>query len=263
MGTAPIMLNSNRPVERRLAMRGTPNFRDFGGYPSACGRRVKWGYLFRSGQLSTLSETDVALLGSLGLDLVFDFRREEEQQREPSRFPLHKPPKVRSMPITPGNNAGFFERSDTDQQAMFEFMVDINRDFAEDQSATYSRMFAEILAVEDARLLVHCAAGKDRTGFAAAIILLALGVSRKAVMADYMLTAQYFNPEQEMARIRAKYQMDLQAEAILPMLEVHEDYLAAALTSIDKRYASVEAYLTEQLGVGKLERLELRSRYLS
>ncbi len=256
------MLKSDTSNERRLAMGGTPNFRDFGGYPSACGRQVKWGYLFRSGQLSTLNEADVELLGSLSLDLVFDFRQEEEQQQEPSRLPLHRPPTVRSMPITPGSNAGFFERSDIDQQAMFAFMVDINRDFAEDQSATYARMFAEILAVEDARLLVHCAAGKDRTGFAAAIILLALGVSREVVMEDYMLSGQYFSPEQEMARMRVKYQLDLQAEAILPMLEVHQEYLAAALASIDKRYASVEAYLTEELGVGELERRELRSRYL-
>jgi len=248
--------------KRRLDMHGTPNFRDFGGYPSASGQRVKWGYLYRSGQLSSLSAGDVDLLGSLELDLVFDFRRTDEQQQEPSKLPHSNPPRVLSMPITPGSNTGFFERSDTDKAVMFEFMVEINRDFAEAQTATYSRMFAEILEVDEARLLVHCAAGKDRTGFAAAMILLALGVSREVVMNDYMLTAEFFSPHAEMDRLRAKYQMDLEAEAILPMLQVHEDYLRAALASIDNRYSSVEEYLAEELGVGERERAELRARYL-
>lgn len=253
---------SEKVNKRRLDMQGTPNFRDFGGYSSSSGQRVKWGYLYRSGQLSLLSAGDVDLLGSLELDLVFDFRRTDEQQQEPSKLPDSNPPKVLSMPITPGSNAGFFEQNDTDKAVMFEFMVDINRDFAEAQTTTYARMFAEILEVDEARLLVHCAAGKDRTGFAAAMILMALGVPRDVVMNDYMLTAEFFSPHQEMDRLRAKYQMDLEAEAILPMLQVHEDYLSAALTSIDSRYSSVEEYLAEELGVGERERAELRGRYL-
>lgn len=256
------MSNSNSVNKRRIELEGTPNFRDFGGYPSSSGQCVKWGYLYRSGQLSALSAGDVDLLESLALDLVFDFRRSDEQQQEPSKLPGNRPPKVMSMPITPGSNTSFFEQADTDKRAMFEFMVEVNRDFAEAQTATYSRMFKEILEQGSARILVHCAAGKDRTGFAAAMILLALGVSRDVVMQDYMLTAEFFSPHREMDRLRAKYQMDLEAEAILPMLEVHEDYLSAALASIDSRYSSVEEYLAEELGVGELERVELRGRYL-
>ena len=67
-------------TERKFGMQGTPNFRDFGGYATADGRRVKWGYLFRSGQLSSLSAQDLSLLASLNLDLVCDFRRLEEQE---------------------------------------------------------------------------------------------------------------------------------------------------------------------------------------
>jgi protein-tyrosine phosphatase len=253
---------SNTMKQRKLEMQGTPNFRDFGGYTCSSGKNVKWGYLFRSGQLSSLSAQDVELVGSLNLDLVFDFRRSDEQLQEPSRLPDQAAPKVLSMPITPGSNANFFEQGDIDNMAMFEFMVDINRDFAEAQTATYSRMFREILEVEGARFLVHCAAGKDRTGFAAAIMLLALGVPRDEVMRDYMLTSEYFSPHREIDRLRVKYDMDLETEAILPMLEVHEDYLAAALASIDARYDSVEVYLAEELGVGANERKELRGRYL-
>ena len=182
-------------AERKLGMQGTPNFRDFGGYHTIDGRLVKWGFLFRSGQLSNLSDQDVALLATLKLDLVCDFRRLEEQEADPSRLPVSNPPRIASLPISPGSNAQFFEQLGGqfgDRQAMFDFMVDINRDFAEAQSETYAQMFREILDVEDARFLVHCAAGKDRTGFAAAIILLALGVSQEVVMQDYMLTQRFF-----------------------------------------------------------------------
>ena len=252
--------------ERRIHLEGSPNFRDFGGYSTAAGQRVKWGYLFRSGQLSALSDADVAQLEALELDLVFDFRREEEQELEPSRLPGSRAPRVVSLPIIPGSNSRFFEEAEGhtgDRQAMFDFMLEINSDFALAQTQTYGRMFEEILARQDARFLVHCAAGKDRTGFAAAIILLALGVPREVVMSDYLLTSRFFEPAEQVERLRRKYQMEHMAwDAILPMLEVHEDYLLQALNAIDAQYPSVEDYLADALAVGPAELAELRGRYL-
>jgi protein-tyrosine phosphatase len=257
--------------ERKLGMEGTPNFRDFGGYETQDGRQVKWGYLFRSGQLSTLSDRDLELLASLELDLVCDFRREEEQASDPSRFPQQRQPRVASLPIIPGSNSRFFEEAEKpgggqlefERQAMFDFMVEINRDFAEGQRETYKRMFREILELEEARFLVHCAAGKDRTGFAAALVLQALGVPRDVVMHDYMLTGRLFNTYSEMHRLKSKYGMEqVDADAVRPMLEVHEDYLSRALFSIEDNFGSVERYLEEALGVGAAERAELKARYL-
>ncbi|MDP4917962.1 MAG: tyrosine-protein phosphatase, partial [Haliea sp.] len=89
-------------MERRLGMQGTPNFRDFGGYRTTDGRHVRWGYLYRSGQLSGLTEQDLSLLSSLNLDLVCDFRREEEQDNSPNRLPDVRRPRIASLPITPG-----------------------------------------------------------------------------------------------------------------------------------------------------------------
>ena len=260
--------------QRRLEMYGTPNFRDFGGYHAANGKKVKWGYLFRSGQLSNLTDSDLSLLDSLQLDLICDFRREEEQSNAPNRLPATRSLRVLSVPIIPGSNAEFFDQLDSSNaetapddgqsspQAMYEFMVEINRDFALGQSDAYAKMFAEILHIDDAKFLVHCAAGKDRTGFAAAVFLMALGVSREVVMQDYLMTARYFLPELEMQRIKQKYEMNLPDHAILPMLEVHEEYLSAALGAIDSRYPSFETYLEEELNIGSEELAELRGRYL-
>ncbi|MFU8764949.1 MAG: tyrosine-protein phosphatase [Haliea sp.] len=252
-------------MERKLGMQGTPNFRDFGGYRGADGRRVRWGYLYRSGQLSGLTPQDLDLLDSLQLDLVCDFRREDEQQNSPSRYPPARQPEVASLPITPGSNTAAFTEGGLDlggRQPMFDFMVGINRDFVESQGPVYARMFREILQRPDARFLVHCAAGKDRTGFAVAVILLALGVPVEQVMQDYMLTRRFFHPQQEVGRLRAKYGLEsVPEEAILPMLEVHEAYLERALQAIAE-YGEVETYLEEVLGVGSAEREELRRRYL-
>ncbi|MCB1710617.1 MAG: tyrosine-protein phosphatase, partial [Halioglobus sp.] len=183
-----------------------------------------------------------------------------------SRLPRQSAPRVVSLPITPGSNSRFFEQAGEQSNrpdAMFNFMLEINRDFAGSQAVTYSRMFREILAAPDARFLVHCAAGKDRTGFAAAIFLLALGVSRDLVMRDYLLTARYYLPARELERLRRKYQLEhMVAESILPMLEVHEDYLANALHHIDENYSRLEDYLEQALGVGPAELAELRARYL-
>jgi protein-tyrosine phosphatase len=253
--------------ERRLAMEGTPNFRDFGGYQTESGLSVKWGHLFRSGQLSNLSQADLETLSSLNLHLVCDFRREEEQQAELSRLPPENTPRIVSLPIVPGSNSRFFEESQEfagNRQAMFDFMLEINRDFAEAQTETYGRMFAEILEVEDARFLVHCAAGKDRTGFAAALILRALGVPREAVLHDYMLTARFFEPSREVERLKEKYDMQhMPVDSVLPMLEVHEQYLVSGLGIIEENFPSIEVYLEEALGVGKAELAELRARYLA
>ena len=225
---------------------------------------MKWGFLFRSGHLSTLSQQDVDLLASLDLDLVFDFRRLEEQEADASRLPRQSTPRVVSLPIIPGSNSRFFERAgeqSNQPDAMFNFMLEINRDFAGPQAVTYSRMFREILAAPDARFLVHCAAAGSHR-FRGSHHPAGAGVSRDLVMRDYLLTARYYLPERELDRLRRKYQLEhMVAESILPMLEVHEDYLANALHHIDENYRSVEDYLEQALGVGPAELAELRARY--
>jgi protein-tyrosine phosphatase len=249
---------------RHLPFAGTPNFRDLGGYATVDGRQVKWGYLFRSGQLSNLNQEDQQKLQALQLDVVCDFRREEEQERDPSLLPTPGPRHL-SVSISPGSNDSFFSEAtemNVDRQAMYDFMVEINRDFALGQTDAYSTMFSHLVQDQPTRMLFHCAAGKDRTGFAAAIILLALGVPRRQVMEDYLLTSEYFIPHREMSRLAEKYEMDLPAETMLPVLEVHAEYLQAALDAIDEQFESLEHYLQDYLGLDGAGRERLRSHYL-
>lgn len=255
---------------RGMGFEGAGNFRDFGGYPTQSGGTVGWGHFYRSGNLSGLSAADIDRLSRLDIDLVCDFRREDEQTRDPSRLPRSGlsggQPRVLSVPITPGSQASalFGDAESLDgREAMFAFMVDINREFVYSQSDRFAQMFAAILQDRPRSLVIHCAAGKDRTGFGAALILAALGVSEELILRDYLLTRQYFDPWRELPGVRAKYRVDhLDDDALLPMLGVDEAYLNAAFAAIDESHGSMSAYLTKCLGVGDAERKELASLYL-
>jgi protein-tyrosine phosphatase len=252
-------------AERRLLLEGTPNFRDYGGYVSSDGRRIRWGKLFRSGQLSALTARDLQFIESLDVRLVCDFRRPQERERDPSIFPEQAQPTIVDLPIDPGSTTGFYDsvsNGNINADEMAGFMCDINREFALEQTHVYKTMFRHLLALEDGASLVHCAAGKDRTGFAAAVVLSALGVDRQTIMADYMLTDRYFNPDDEIDRISKKYQWGGSAQVMRPMLEARELYLLTAFDAIDQSFSCMDEYLDVMLGVGQSERQVLQDRYL-
>ncbi len=252
--------------ERRLPLKGSPNFRDCGGYLSDEFGHVKWGYIYRSGQLSALDKDDVKVIKSLDLDLIFDFRRQDEQAMEPSQLPETCLPNLISLPINPGSSMAFYEQLDKlvedGEHAVFEFMVEINRDFVDSHSATFGKMFEEILSVEDARFLFHCAAGKDRTGFAAALILYSLGVPMDQIEYDYMLTNRYFLANQEVANLQRKYGIEhVPEKALYPMLDVKYEYIRSAFGHVIKEYSSLDNYLSKALGLTSSDKSELRRRY--
>ncbi len=246
---------------RHVAFEGTPNFRDYGGYRTDDGRQVKWGALYRSGQLAALTQDDVQRLATLDIRLVFDFRRREEQSRDPSRFPEAVAPTVIGLPIDPGSTLNFLD-AQADARDFTEFMCRINREFVESHSMHYRRMFEYLLDHDRGASLIHCSAGKDRTGFAAAMILSALGVPRDVVLQDYMLTAHFFDIDREIDRLRRKYQWQGEPEAIRPVLDVREQYLNTAFDAIAERFSDLNEYLREELGVDEAARAVLRRRYL-
>ncbi len=113
----------------------------------------------------------------------------------------------------------------------------------------YTEFFKILQGGNNAPLLSHCSAGKDRAGFAAALFLSSLGVDRETVIGDYMLSAQY---------LKGKYDKEIQAHPELePLLTVKREYIEAALNTIDKEYGGMENYLTNNLGVdlGKMREL--------
>lgn len=257
--------NSNSPA-RHLGFEGTPNFRDYGGYQTEDGRYVKWRSLFRSGQLSALTASDQALFSSLGIRLVFDFRQGTERNKEPSRLPAEGSHSIVELPINPGSTLGFFEQvasGELDTTRLVEIMCEINREFAIEHAPSYKAMFSRLLNADSGSAsLIHCTAGKDRTGFAAAMILAAIGVPRQTIMQDYMLTEKYFSVDQEILRVKKKYRWNGSADALRPMLEVRESYLDAAFGAISSGFSNLDSYLFEVLGLGQAECNDLKAKYV-
>ena len=252
--------------ERRLPFHGSKNFRDCGGYPTKQGSEVKWGNIFRSGQLSKLDDQDIKLIESLNLDLIFDFRREDEQEMEPSRLPKNNMPRVVKLPINPGSSMNFYEQLENlvveGEHAVCKFMIEINKDFVKSHSHVFKRMFEEILSVKDARFLFHCSAGKDRTGFAAALILHFLGVSMDLIEYDYMLSKRYFQVIEEVKNLQRKYGIEhLSQKSLSPMLDVRHEYIRAAIDRAIQDFGNLDGYLATALGLTTNDKSEFRRRY--
>jgi protein-tyrosine phosphatase len=253
-------------AERRLALQESPNFRDFGGYATTDGKRVRWGQLYRSGQLNRVEALDQQQIAQLGIRLVCDFRRDTEREDAPNRFAAGHAPRIENLAIAPGSSASLFEPASAEAGAAVDrygvqLMMAINRDLALEQTAAYTRMFKALVEC-DGPILIHCAVGKDRTGFAAALIKAALGVPEPALLHDYLLTDRYLPIAVEMARLQEKYQWSGPADHMLPILQVRPEYFYAAFDAIKEQFDSIDIYLRDALAVDAAMLKELRGRWL-
>ena len=242
--------------QRVWPLQGATNFRDLGGYPGHEGRPVRWRRLFRSDHLGGLTEADKAVLGELGLAKAFDFRGQAERAAVAYELPgvtqhsLAIEPTVvqRMQDLIASGQALTPERA-------AELMTELYRALVNDQSHRFAELFEHLLDTEGP-VVFHCTAGKDRTGFAAALILLALGVSRDVVEQDYLLTNRVF--QQPPAA-----QGGLSAEVLAVLWRVQPGFLHAALQLVDSDHGGVERYLDQRLGLDASARRRLAERYLA
>ena len=240
---------------RSLDLAGASNFRDLGGYTGAGGQQVRWRRLFRSDHLADLTPDDVQRLQALGLVRAFDFRGEDERAAVPYVLPGVA---QHALPIEPTVVQRMKELLDAGHsvtaQDTVRLMEQTYRAFVHDNAHRFADLFGHLLD-SDAPLVFHCTAGKDRTGFAAALILLALGVPREVVMHDYLLTNDLYRMP-PMAPGRA-------SEEVLRVLwRVQREFLDAALHAVEAGHGGLERYLKEELHVGERERRRLAELYL-
>ncbi len=240
---------------RSLNLTGASNFRDLGGYIGLDGRPVQWRKLFRSDHLAALTPEDQAVLTRLGLSRAYDFRGVTERAAVPydlagvasHSLPI-EPTVVQRMKDLLASGHRLTARETV------ALMQETYRAFVSDNGPRFADLFNHLLA-SDAPLVFHCTAGKDRTGFAAALILMALGVPRPVVMQDYLLT-------NELLRIESAPAFGVPNEVVQVLWRVQEDFLDAALHAVDADHGGVEKYLARELGVGPLERQRLAELYL-
>ena len=252
---------------RILRFEGAVNLRDFGGYATEDGGRVVRGRLFRCGTLADLSDAGKRAFAKLDVKLICDLRRADEKSAEPTPE-LAGPPGRLEIPIDPGSAAVMRERLNEGGLTLKEridFMVGINHDLASNHAEDYARMFERLLELEDGGFLVHCSAGKDRTGFACALILHALGVPEATVLEDYLLTNEAMDYEgYVLKRIRSRLWTDLEAdrESTMALFGVRPEYLRSAYAAIAAEFEGVEHYIEQAIGLDSAARERLRSRYV-
>lgn len=241
--------------DRVLPLQGASNFRDLGGYPGQGGRPVRWRRLFRSDHLGALSEQDKGQLARLGLARTFDLRGERERAAHPYELPgVHRHLLTIEPVIVQSMQAMADEGRALTVSACEELMRDLYRRLVDEQAHRFAELL-DHLVNDDTPAVFHCTAGKDRTGFAAALILLALGVPRAVVMSDYLLTNQHFRPP-------ALRWGGIAPDVLAVMWRVQQDFLEAALQRVDQAHGGVDSYLGKQLGVSPAARSALRARYL-
>lgn len=240
-----------------IALQGASNLRDLGGWPAAEGARVRFGQVFRSASLGRLTAADAGTLAATGLRTVVDLRGEPERRHD--RASALPGVVVHALPIDPSLGTSLRDiaaaRDATGADAM-ELMRRAYAAYALDWPHRYAAMFDLLLQEACRPLLFHCTAGKDRTGFGAALLLAALGVEPEAIRADYMATNHL-------------WQADREITAALPpavaevLLRVHGELLDATFAAIRAAHGSLDAYLAQRIGLDAARRDRLRAALLT
>jgi protein-tyrosine phosphatase len=259
------------PVSCVLPLAGSCNLRDFGGHATIDGRVVRRGRLYRSGVLARLDAEAVRALLALDLRAVCDLRRSDERERHPS-------PDF-------GANVRMFQWRTTLETSPIRDRQFVESATLEDAHAAMRVMYQRLPfalqprlagvfdAIEHAgegAMLVHCSAGKDRTGVAVALVLAALGVPRETIVEDYVLTNEANLADEFLGARATGLGFGTTADAIqaLPpmaraaVLDAHPSYLGAALDAIEARHGGVERYLVDELRLDPVRLSMLRARLL-
>ncbi len=251
--------------ERLIPLKGQPNFRDLGGLETNDGRYVKWGMIYRSGKLSNLKKNDLQYMSHLGIRSVVDLRNDVEIAKDPDRIPegatYYQIPvgdkegkaynKLRRMVMKEGYRKA-------KAKTLF---VDVMRSFADSLAEDIRPIFDLLLSEEESTPMVyHCTGGKDRTGYTTAMILLALGVDRKTITDDYLMS-NYYRKEANLKNMRKIRLTGLDAETIDYAILVRKEYMEAVFGVIDEKYGGTDAYLELKFGLTKEKREEFKRRY--
>lgn len=266
--------NSKSSKHRQIVLEGQSNFRDIGGYKTLDGKTVKWGQVYRSGELPRLTDRDVVKLKSLRIKTVVNFLTDEEtKDRGKDRLPKG----VREVSQSIESDGGLvhianlarktadFSRLPTDLNPR------IHRILVNDATKQYAALIKEIADAEEQPVVFHCSHGVHRTGTAAAILLWTLGVPWETVREDYLLSNKYRGAEikKRLAQLR---QLAAKAQRIAPeevdmtnmkaFYILQGEYIDATRDEILKKYGSIDGYLTEGLGLTKRDIQKLRDSLL-
>jgi protein-tyrosine phosphatase len=258
-----------RVAERVLPLEQGSNFRDLGGYPAAGGKHIRWGRIFRSGATPLLTDADLAQVKALDLKDMIDLRSSEERSLAPTRIQGVRYEAV-GYPMSSIMGQGAAAQGGLSQ------LGGLYAQFPEMLAPQLRILFQALLSGDGGAIAYNCSAGQDRTGFATAMVLSALGARREVIIADYHLSTIHRRPEWEMPRFEpavaaanptaayfAHHQGGAQPRKPQPLFDAQgRALLQYAFDAIEQRWGSVEAYLDKEIGVDAADIARLRQMYL-
>lgn len=261
---------------RHIPLEGASNFRDFGGYETAGGGRVKTGLLYRSDRLSGLTEADFTALEARRIKVICDLRRDREIAMSPTVWPQASRPEAMNISLLtdlsgPDVMARVLAdpaiRSDPARSRLE--MIALYRRLAREAPALagYKTIFDRLTREDAYPFLVHCSAGKDRTGVVCALIQSTLGVSLDDIREDFMLTAVHYdgakNIEARVPQIMAGLDFEgWTIEALAPIFTVEDAYLEGFLETVAAEHGSIEGFLLGPVGLAAETLQAVRERLL-
>jgi protein-tyrosine phosphatase len=263
-------------TERYVSLEKGINFRDMGGYAAKDGRKTKWKKLFRCGHMGLLTDADLASVGALETALICDFRSVGEYQRTPSRTsPLIKAMRhqldIHPMVGNPfGDNINDLASGALTKEAFLDLQRETYRVFITEFTHVYAMMFRLIDEAAGRPVVIHCTAGKDRTGLGAALILHALGVPDETIREDYLLSnrcpyllsfARYVLGKGP-TLFKAELPEEDKLKQLMVLLGANLDFLQVAYDTIASCAGSLDAYIRKDLGVTDAKRAKLREWFL-
>jgi len=250
---------------RFLRLEGVRNARDLGGYRTHDGRTVRWGQVYRTGALGEATARDIETLQARGIRFVCDLRSGPERVAAPDHWLDGAGIASWGQPAgeVVGDSHALLKACLVSAAQTRSVLTEAYRQMPYVQTAALSAVFNH-LARGDTPLLFHCSAGKDRSGGAAALLLLALGVPREMVIEDYLLSQLEFEALRQDFLLNPRHAAAHHdpARAWLPLIESDPRYIEALLDAVFGCDRSIEDYMAAELGISG-ERLDaLRDRLL-
>ncbi|WP_439816401.1 tyrosine-protein phosphatase [Zavarzinia sp. CC-PAN008] len=252
-------------------LEGINNFRDFGDYATAAGRRIKPGVLFRSAHHALATDADLDHLHGLGITTVVDLRRQAERTREPSRRHQAWAGTVlenQDQDTAEAPHVAVLMAADLSVASVQRFLVRYytHAPFNEHHLDVFRRYFA-VLADAPGPVLLHCAAGKDRTGIICALTHHVLGAHDDDIMADYLLTNVASRMDERLPTAR-QYMAEMKGsippeDVVRSFMGVEAQYLDTAFAKIRERHGSIDRYLEDALGVTPAMQDRIRDHLLA